>query len=159
MMSMSREPVRKEGASVLAGADFGAGIWDLLARGPRGEAHRAAIARAMGPVWEANHVWLIFLIVLLFTAYPPAFQVLCIAPVFPLVVARVAQHAGGDVIGIVNSARIGASFVGPVVATSILAWGSPATVYLVLAVLGAACVPVLRLRGPQSRAQARERQP
>jgi DHA1 family multidrug resistance protein-like MFS transporter len=79
-------------------------------------------------------------------------QVLCVAPVFPLVVARVAQHAGGDVIGIVNSARIGASFVGPVVATSILAWGSPATVYLVLAALGVACVPVLRLRGPQSRA-------
>ena len=61
--------------------------------------------------------------------------------------------AGGDVIGIVNSARIGASFVGPVAATSILAWGSPATVYLVLAVLGIACVPVLRLRGPQSRAR------
>jgi MFS family permease len=80
-------------------------------------------------------------------------QVLCVAPVFPLVVARVAQHAGGDVIGIVNSARIGASFVGPVVATSILAWGSPAIVYLALAALGVACVPVLRLRGPQSRKQ------
>jgi MFS family permease len=78
-------------------------------------------------------------------------QVLCIAPVFPLVVARVAQHAGGDVIGIVNSARIGASFVGPVVATSILAWASPAAVYLVLAAFGVACVPLLRVRGPQAR--------
>ena len=81
-------------------------------------------------------------------------QVLCIAPVFPLVVARVAQHAGGDVIGIVNSARIGASFVGPVIATSILAWASPATVYLVLGAFGVACVPLLRLRGPQSRVKS-----
>jgi DHA1 family multidrug resistance protein-like MFS transporter len=79
-------------------------------------------------------------------------QVLCIAPVFPLLVARVAQHAGGDVIGIVNSARIGASFVGPVVATSILAWASPAVVYGVLATLGLACVPLLLLRGPEARA-------
>jgi DHA1 family multidrug resistance protein-like MFS transporter len=81
-------------------------------------------------------------------------QVLCVAPVFPLVVARVAQHAGGDVIGIVNSARIGASFVGPVVATSILAWGSPAIVYVALAAVGVACVPVLRRRGPHARAKA-----
>ncbi len=75
-------------------------------------------------------------------------QVLCIAPVFPLVVARVAHHAGGDVIGMVNSARIGASFVGPVLATSLLAWGSPALVYGVLAALGVACVPLLGVRGP-----------
>jgi cytochrome d ubiquinol oxidase subunit II len=57
----------------LGGADFGGGIWDLFARGPRRDAQRAAIARAMGPVWEANHVWLIFVIVLLFTAFPSAF--------------------------------------------------------------------------------------
>ncbi len=79
------------------------------------------------------------------------FQVLCIAPVFPLVVARIAQYAGGDVIGIVNSARIGASFVGPVVATSILASAEPAVVYGVLAAGGVVCVPLLGLRGPQDR--------
>jgi DHA1 family multidrug resistance protein-like MFS transporter len=78
-------------------------------------------------------------------------QVLCIAPVFPLVVARIAQFAGGDAIGIVNSARIGASFVGPVVATSILASAEPAVVYVVLAAGGLACVPLLGLRGPQDR--------
>jgi MFS transporter, DHA1 family, multidrug resistance protein len=78
-------------------------------------------------------------------------QVLCIAPVFPLVVARIAQHAGGDVIGIVNSARIGASFVGPVIATSILASAPPAVVYLVLAAGGLACVPLLALHGPEDR--------
>jgi cytochrome d ubiquinol oxidase subunit II len=64
---------------VLGGADFGGGIWDLFADGPRRQEQRAAIARAMGPVWEANHVWLIFVIVLLFTAFPPAFAALSVA--------------------------------------------------------------------------------
>ena len=81
-------------------------------------------------------------------------QVLCIAPVFPLVVARVAQHAGGDVIGIVNSARIAGSFVGPVVATSVLAVASPAVVYLVLAAMGVACLPLTALRGPSDRVRS-----
>ena len=55
------------------GADFGAGLWDLFARGPRAEDRRAVIAQAIGPVWEANHVWLILVIVLLFTGFPAAF--------------------------------------------------------------------------------------
>jgi len=69
--------------AVLAGADFGGGVWDLLARGPRAAAQRRAIGVAMGPVWEANHVWLIFLIVLLFTAYPAAFAALNVALFWP----------------------------------------------------------------------------
>ena len=68
---------------ILGGADFGGGVWDLLARGPRAEAQRQAIARAMGPVWEANHVWLIFALVLLFTAFPLAFSALSIALFVP----------------------------------------------------------------------------
>jgi len=63
---------------VLGGADFGGGVWDLFASGPRRDEQRAAIAHAMGPVWEANHVWLIFVIVLLFSAFPPAFSALSI---------------------------------------------------------------------------------
>ncbi len=63
---------------VLGGADFGGGVWDLFAGGPRRDEQRAAIAHAMGPVWEANHVWLIFVIVLVFTAFPPAFAVLSV---------------------------------------------------------------------------------
>lgn len=59
--------------ALLAGADFGGGVWDLLARGPRKEAQRELIAQAIGPVWEANHVWLILALVLLFTGFPPAF--------------------------------------------------------------------------------------
>ncbi|HVR64234.1 MAG TPA: cytochrome d ubiquinol oxidase subunit II, partial [Polyangia bacterium] len=44
---------------LLGGADFGGGVWDLLARGPRAAAQRRAIETAIGPIWEANHVWLI----------------------------------------------------------------------------------------------------
>ncbi|MDI3316434.1 MAG: cytochrome d ubiquinol oxidase subunit II [Bacillota bacterium] len=54
-------------------ADFGAGLWNLVARGGWATAERRAVARGMGPVWEANHVWLIFALVLLFTAFPRAF--------------------------------------------------------------------------------------
>lgn len=64
--------------AVLGGADFGGGIWDLFASGPRRAQQKAAIANAMGPVWEANHVWLIFLIVILFTAFPAAYAALSI---------------------------------------------------------------------------------
>ena len=79
-------------------------------------------------------------------------QVLCIAPVFPLVVARIAQHASGAAIGAINSARIGAAFVGPVVATTLLAWTSPLALYLVLAAVGAACVPLAALATRRARA-------
>ncbi len=65
--------------AILAGADFGGGVWDLLATGRRADAHRRAIAEAMGPVWEANHVWLIFVIVLLFTCFPGAYAALSVA--------------------------------------------------------------------------------
>jgi cytochrome d ubiquinol oxidase subunit II len=68
---------------VFAGADFGGGIWDILARGDRKREQRDAIAHAMGPVWEANHVWLIFLIVILFSSFPPVFAALSIALFVP----------------------------------------------------------------------------
>jgi cytochrome d ubiquinol oxidase subunit II len=70
--------------AVLAGADFGAGIWDLLSHGKRKAAHRAALAHAIGPVWEANHVWLIFLVVLLFTCFPAAYAQASVALFIPL---------------------------------------------------------------------------
>lgn len=58
---------------LLGGADFGGGVWDLLAAGPRASRQRETIAHAIGPVWEANHVWMIVAVVLLFTAFPAAF--------------------------------------------------------------------------------------
>ncbi len=58
---------------LLGGADFGGGVWDLFARGKDRDAQRALIAEAIGPIWEANHVWLILVVVLLFTCFPRAF--------------------------------------------------------------------------------------
>ena len=60
--------------AILGGADFGAGFWDLTAGGARrGARLRGLVKRSMGPVWEANHVWLIFVLVVFWTAFPRAF--------------------------------------------------------------------------------------
>jgi cytochrome d ubiquinol oxidase subunit II len=59
--------------AVTGGADFGGGVWDLWATGPRRAAQRGLIERAIAPVWEANHVWLIFVVVVLFTAFPAVY--------------------------------------------------------------------------------------
>jgi cytochrome bd ubiquinol oxidase subunit II len=60
--------------TVLAGADFGAGFWQLFAgRGAQAERVREFAHRSMGPVWEANHVWLIFVLTVFWTSYPEAF--------------------------------------------------------------------------------------
>jgi DHA1 family multidrug resistance protein-like MFS transporter len=83
---------------------------------------------AMGSVWTFTLVRFL--------------QVACIAPVFPLVVANIAQRAGGGTIGLINSARIGAGFLGPLVATSVLASAPPAALYLLLAAVGVACSPL-----------------
>ncbi len=69
---------------LFGGADFGGGVWDLLARGPRAAAQRRAIAAAIGPVWEANHVWLILVVVMLFSGFPPAFAAISVALHVPL---------------------------------------------------------------------------
>jgi MFS family permease len=81
--------------------------------------------------------------------------VLCIAPIFPLSVARIAQRASGGTIGLVNSSRIGAAFLGPVFATTLLSWAPPLAVYVALAIPGLVLVPVIaerRRRGPGDRA-------
>jgi cytochrome bd ubiquinol oxidase subunit II len=69
---------------VLGGADFGGGVWDLFASGPRAAAQRALIERAIAPIWEANHVWLILIVVLLFSAFPTAYAVATTALHVPL---------------------------------------------------------------------------
>jgi len=66
-------------------------------------------------------------------------QSLCIAPLFPLLVARMSRH--GEAIGLLNSARAGGNFLGPVVATSVLGWGPPWLVYFLLGMAGLAMVP------------------
>ena len=71
--------------ALLGGADFGGGIWDFLASGPRRKAQRELVEHAIGPIWEANHVWLILVVVVLFTGFPAAFAAICIALFVPLV--------------------------------------------------------------------------
>ena len=66
------------------GADFGGGIWDLFATGKRTKSQRALITHALSPIWEANHVWLIVIIVLLFVAFPVAFATIGTALHIPL---------------------------------------------------------------------------
>jgi cytochrome bd ubiquinol oxidase subunit II len=76
--------------AVLGGADFGAGFWDLTAGGAaRGGRIRGMVQRSMSPVWEANHVWLIFLLVVVWTAFPVAFGSLTSTLAIPLFLAAV----------------------------------------------------------------------
>jgi cytochrome bd ubiquinol oxidase subunit II len=71
--------------AVFGGADFGAGFWDLVAGGAeRGKRPRALIDHSIGPVWEANHVWLIFALVVLWTAFPEAFASITLTLFVPL---------------------------------------------------------------------------
>jgi cytochrome d ubiquinol oxidase subunit II len=71
--------------ALFSGADFGGGIWDLLAGGTRrGAVPRAAIDASVTPVWEGNHVWIIFGLVIMWTAFPPAFAAIMTALFTPL---------------------------------------------------------------------------
>jgi cytochrome d ubiquinol oxidase subunit II len=70
--------------AVLGGADFGGGVWDLLARGPTAERQRAVIARGMGPVWESNNVWLVFVLVVTWTAFPIVYAGISTALFIPI---------------------------------------------------------------------------
>jgi cytochrome d ubiquinol oxidase subunit II len=82
---------------LLAGADFGGGLWDLLAGGSRcGERQRALIEHSVGPVWEANHVWLIFVLVLVWTAFPPLFASVSSTLYIPLTLVALGVIARGS---------------------------------------------------------------
>jgi cytochrome bd ubiquinol oxidase subunit II len=76
--------------ALTGGADFGAGFWDLVAGGPeRGSAQRKLIEHALGPIWEANHVWLIFVLVVLWTGFPEAFAAIASSLYVPLTLVAV----------------------------------------------------------------------
>jgi cytochrome d ubiquinol oxidase subunit II len=79
------------------GADFGGGVWDLLAMGPRATEQRHAITKAISPIWEADHVWLILVVVILFTAFPMAFGAMMIAlhiPITLMLIGIILRGAG-----------------------------------------------------------------
>jgi cytochrome d ubiquinol oxidase subunit II len=84
--------------AVLGGADFGGGLWDLLAGGDRrGREPRALIDESITPVWEANHVWLVFALVIFWTGFPAAFAAVmttCALPLWLAVAGVVLRGAG-----------------------------------------------------------------
>jgi cytochrome d ubiquinol oxidase subunit II len=104
--------------AIFGGADFGAGFWDLCAGGAeRGARPRALVDHAIGPVWEANHVWLIFCLVMLWTGFPTAFASITLTMFIPLsiaalgIVLRGSGFAFRKVVPNVDSQRIfGAAF-------------------------------------------------
>jgi cytochrome bd ubiquinol oxidase subunit II len=74
--------------AAFGGADFGAGFWDLTAGGPEtGREPRARIEASLGPVWEANHTWLIYCLVVMWTAFPRAFAAVTTTLYLPLGIA------------------------------------------------------------------------
>jgi cytochrome bd ubiquinol oxidase subunit II len=83
--------------ALFGGADFGAGFWDLVAGGARrGERQRALIEHSIGPVWEANHVWLIFILVVMWTAFPALFGAVSSTLWIPLTAAALGVIARGS---------------------------------------------------------------
>ncbi len=83
--------------ALFGGADFGAGFWDLIAGGAeRGERPRAMVDHSIGPVWEANHVWLIFCLVVLWTAFAEAFASITLTLFVPLTLAALGIVARGS---------------------------------------------------------------
>jgi cytochrome bd ubiquinol oxidase subunit II len=105
--------------TVLAGADFGAGLWTLLTAGPLGGRDAARVRdqarHAMGPVWEANHVWLIFVLVVCWTAYPVAFGSITSTLAAPLLIAAlgiILRGAAYALRGVADSSRAAENLLG-----------------------------------------------
>jgi cytochrome d ubiquinol oxidase subunit II len=104
--------------ALFGGADFGGGFWDLFAGGPeRGERPRALIQRSLTPVWEANHVWLIFVLVVLWTAFSSAFSAIFTTLYVPIALAAlgiVLRGAGfafrKSLVGLRERQAMGATF-------------------------------------------------
>jgi len=104
--------------ALFGGADFGGGFWDLVAGGPeRGQRPRDVIQRSLTPVWEANHVWLIFVLVVLWTAFPTAFSAIFTTLYVPIALAAlgiVLRGAGfafrKSVVGLRERRAMGATF-------------------------------------------------
>jgi cytochrome d ubiquinol oxidase subunit II len=92
--------------AVFGGADFGAGLWSLLAgKGDRARRPRELIDWAIGPVWEANHVWLIFVLVVLWTGFSPAFEAIFSTLFIPLSLAALGIVLRGSGFAFQHTAR------------------------------------------------------
>jgi cytochrome d ubiquinol oxidase subunit II len=100
--------------TVLAGADFGAGIWHLVTRRPGRvldpARERELLEHTIGPVWEANHVWLIFVITLFWTAFPPAFGPFAATMYIPLTIVALGVIARGAAFAFRKATEVGWQF-------------------------------------------------
>lgn len=111
--------------ALFGGADFGAGFWDLVAGGASaGRKQRALIEHSIGPVWEANHVWLIFVLVIMWTCFPGMFGDVASTLYVPLsaaafgVIARGSAFAFRKTVSVLWQQRLfGAGFAGSSVIT------------------------------------------
>jgi cytochrome d ubiquinol oxidase subunit II len=121
--------------AVLGGADFGAGFWSLLAGGgDRGRRPRALIDWAIGPVWEANHVWLIFLLVVLWTGFSSAFEAIFSTLFIPLSLAALGIVLRGAGFAFQHTARRAR---GRAMATTVFGAASLLTPFFMGTVVGA----------------------
>ena len=121
--------------AVLGGADFGAGFWSLLAGGgDRGRRPRALIDWAIGPVWEANHVWLIFVLVVLWTGFPSAFEAIFSTLFIPLSLAALGIVLRGAGFAFQHTARRAR---GRALATTVFGAASLLTPFFMGTVVGA----------------------
>ena len=121
--------------AVFGGADFGAGLWSLLAGGgERGRRPRELIDWAIGPVWEANHVWLIFAIVVLWTGFSSAFEAVFSTLFIPLSLAALGIVLRGSGFAFQHTAR---RAWGRVVAVALFGLASVLTPFFMGTVVGA----------------------
>jgi cytochrome d ubiquinol oxidase subunit II len=132
--------------ALLAGADFGGGVWDLLAGGARrGERPRAAIDKSVTPVWEANHVWLIWVLVVLWTGFPAAFAAITTTLFIPLSASLLGIILRGVGFAFRHHAR---TLAGRTVTGGAFAIGSLITPFLLGTVVGAVVTGQVRYGGP-----------
>jgi len=122
--------------AIFGGADFGAGFWSLLARGEgeHGRRPRDLIDWAIGPVWEANHVWLIFILVVLWTGFAPAFEAIFSTLFIPLSLAALGIVLRGAGFAFQHNARRGG---GRALATALFGVASLLTPFFMGTVVGA----------------------
>lgn len=132
--------------ALLAGADFGGGIWDLVAGGPsRGAAPRASIDKSVTPVWEANHVWLVFVLVVLWTGFPSAFAAVTTTLFIPLSASLFGIIARGVGFAFRHHAH---TVIGQTITGGAFAIGSLITPFLLGTVVGAVATGQVRSGGP-----------
>ena len=137
--------------TVLSGADFGAGLWTLLPGGGQADAAttRDHTRHAIGPVWEANHVWLIFVLTVAWTCYPVAFGSIVSTLAIPLLIAAIGIIFRGTAYALRSQLERGESH-GVRAVENLFALSSVLTPFALATVIGAIAtgrVPVGNARG------------